>query len=962
MVRSRPRQYLAILSLLLVGALCSPAVAEVRPLSDYTLKTWTRRDSPVKSPIWVIAQDKNGYLWLGTGQGLFRFDGIRFVSWNDLGLGSIPRHAVLGLLSSTDGSLWVGFGGAGVARIRDRHVDVYEGPPGLSHVRTFVEDRGVIWAGGRGGLYRFNGDAWEHQGAKVGLPEGSNNGARLDHSGTLWVRTETGIFQRSAGGPRFVTTDGEPALFAQSARLREALRRGIPGREHHLFRAVEDHDGNIWVHTVGNGVWIQRSDSEHSDPIEHIGKHNGLASDVVGAVFEDSDDNIWIGTHSGLHQLRRRTVTPLKDVGIATSILATADGSTWFGSDQGLIRLQAGRRRVYTERDGLPSRNINLIAKDPRGGLWVATYEGLVRFSNERFSEPLFQPRTGIGRITSMVADLRGTVWISDYHRGVLRWSQGKLTSPEQLQDVTGSTVSLFRAHDDRIWIGLSGGRLGVLDDEEQLFVYNDIGIAGSMSAIAEDPTGVLWIGGADGIARFDDGTSVAATSGANGFPGGNVGSIVADEPGALWVGTRNGIVRIERGEFDRIASNPGHRVRFRLYDDADGLDGMPLHLATPRAARTVDNELWFLTDSGATLVDPGASSKALRPARVFIEEIRVDGQRVTPSGALTLPARNSRLEIDFTAPSFVSPELLQIQYRLDGFDSEWQDAGGQRQATYMNLPPGDFQFQVVAVDREGRSDSSGDTLAFQIAPAFYQTSWFVTTCVTVVLAFGIGTWRLRIRQVRKRFNLVLTERARIAREIHDTLLQNFVAVALQSGTMAGQAEAAGAPALRDSLIRMRKEVEGQIREARDSIWNLRSSSVEQRGLAAALRDAGERETKQRSLRLTFAVTGQPRPCPPQIERDVLRIGQEAIRNAARHSGASDVRVVLNYDVTSVRLSVIDNGVGFDPETTDGDTHLGLIAMRERAQQAGGHVVVNSTKGHSTEVVAVVPIPAAPSP
>ena len=750
-------------------------------------------------------------------------------------------------------------------------------------------------------------------------------------------------------------------MFALSTRFRKAFRRANPGREPNLFRAVEDRTGNIWVHTLGNGVWIQRSHAEHSDPIEHIGKQNGLASDVVGAVFEDRDDNIWIGTHSGLHQLRRRKVTPLKDVGVATSILATADGSTWFGSDQGLIRLKAGQRRVYTERDGLPSRLVRSIAKDPRDGLWVATSEGIVRFSNERFSERLVQPHTRVSNITSMAADLRGTVWISDYHRGILRWSQGRLTSPEQLQYLTGNTLSLFRADDDRVWIGLADGRLGVLGDEEQFFEYGDLGITGNISAIAEDPTGVLWIGATDGIARFDDGTSVAATSGANGFPGGGVGSIVADEPGAIWVGTRAGIVRIEREEFDLIAADARHRVKYRLYDDADGLDGMPIHLATPSAARTVDNELWFLTDGGATLVDPGASSEALRPPHVFIAEIRVDGLRVAPSGTLTFPARNSRLEIDFTAPSFASPELLQFQYRLDGFDSEWQDAGSRRQATYMNLPPGDFHFQVMAIDREGRSDAPNASLAFRIAPAFYQTPWFVTICVAVAIAFGAGAWGLRLRQARKRFSLVLTERARIAREIHDTLLQSLVAVTLQSGAMAKQAEAAGAADLGESLMQMRKDVEDQIREARESIWDLRSSSVEQRGLAAALRDAGERVSKQRSLRIAFAVTGQPRPCPPQIERDLLRIGQEALGNAARHSGASDVRVALDYGERSIRLSVLDNGVGFNPDTTEDNGHLGLITMRERAQLVGGNVTVNSTRGRGTEVVAVVPIPAAKS-
>ena len=951
---------IALLALLTSSAADARATSGVEAVPDYTVSTWTRRDGMVASPIWAIAQDLKGYLWLGTGAGPVRFDGMRFVRWDSVLGPGFPQGAVLGILSARDGSLWFGFAGTGIARLRDGQVTIYQEPAGLSFIRTFVEDReGRIWAGGRGGLFQFTGQAWVHRGPEVGLPDGPNNGALADGDGTLWVGYENGTYRRPAQGARFERAVTLPPMLARVQAFRGSLARGSAGRGPSLFRAVEDRRGNLWMPTLDQGLWSSRRQADGRDTSEHLTTRNGLTSDVVGAVFRDRDDNIWIGTQSGLHQLTRRKVSPIRDLGAPSTIHAGADGSVWIGTDQGLVRLKDGGRRLYTERDGLPSRVVRAIASDMHGDVWVATDDGLARLSGARFVSIPLGAAARFGRISSVAVDRRGSVWLNDLHHGVLRWDNGALPTPALPEYLRRQTaLALFRARDGRIWIGFSSGKVGAVDAEGQVELYDHLGLASGVTGISEDPDGTLWMSAADGVARFRDGRSVAVTRSRNGLPDSDIVSMVT-ESGAIWAGTRTGIVRIERREFDRVETSPSYKVQYKLYDDADGLDGMPIQLGFPSAAQAADRTLWFLTEGGATFVNPAALSETNLPPRVYIEDVQAGGQRLAATTGLTVPPHNSRLEISYNAPTFVSPQSVRFRYRLDGFDTDWQEAGARRQAVYTNLPPGSFRFQVMAIDKEGRADTAS-AVAFRILPAFYQTTWFLVVCIVALAALGAAAWRLRIRQVQRRFSLVLAERTRISREIHDTLLQSLVAVAIQSGTIAEQTDPAEPHGIREQLMRMRKEVEAQIREVRESIWDLRSPSLDTRDLASALRLAGERATRGTNLTVTVTVTGHPRPCSASTERELLRIGQEALANAAHHSHASTVTVELAYDVDTIRLTVVDDGVGFDPdpEALAEGKHLGLVNIQERAHQAGGHTLVSSARGQGTRIVTILPLPA----
>ncbi len=315
-----------------------------------------------------------------------------------------------------------------------------------------------------------------------------------------------------------------------------------------------------------------------------------------------------------------------------------------------------------------------------------------------------------------------------------------------------------------------------------------------------------------------------------------------------------------------------------------------------------------------------------------------------------------SKLEIDYTAPELTSPLKTRFRYRLEGFDPDWVDAGTRRQALYTNLPPRDYTFRLAVNQDDGRWSETEATWAFVLRPRFSQTWWFVGLVVLSIAGVTWAAWQIRVRQLRRQFSLVLGERVRLSRELHDTLLQSLVGVALEFDAVSKTLESSPATA-RERVIKIREQVEEYIREARRSIWSLRSPALETGDLIEALRDSATRATAGHDLAFSFDQSGEPRRLSSNVEHQLLRIGQEALLNAVRHSGASAITMQLHYAPESISLTIRDNGHGFasgrGPEgTTD---HYGLTTMRERAQQAGGQLTIVSEPGKGTTVDAVVP-------
>jgi signal transduction histidine kinase len=421
------------------------------------------------------------------------------------------------------------------------------------------------------------------------------------------------------------------------------------------------------------------------------------------------------------------------------------------------------------------------------------------------------------------------------------------------------------------------------------------------------------------------------------------------------------GLVRIARPDLDAWTADPSHTIKTTVFDSSDGVRSSTMAGGyTPHAAKSPDGRLWFATLDGVSVVDPHHLPLNKLPPPVHVETVKVNGKEVAAADGIALSHSSNDIEIDYTALSLTIPERVRFRYKLEGHDADWQDVGTRRQAYYGGLPPKAYRFRVMACNNDGVWNEAGAAWNFSIVPAYYQTIWFQGLCVLAGAGLLWLLYRLRLRQVTARVNLLynerLAERTRIARDLHDTLLQSLAGVSLQLDGISKQA--ARVPERVPSLIaRVREQVDSAFREARTKVWNLRSTSLEAQGLEGALRQLVERIGPAMTARCSVTVTGQPRPCSPEIEEELLRIAQEAANNANRHAQASEIRIALNYGAGSLTLSISDDGRGFEfEEGLRKSGHWGLKNMQERAAQIRGTCKITTAAGRGTQIEIRVPL------
>jgi signal transduction histidine kinase len=977
---------------LLWSASSARAVDLRNVLTEYGVTSWSQRDGLPPGPVEAVAQDGEGYLWVGTRIGLFRFDGVRFTSGDALSATKLAKKPVRALHFASNGSLWVGFGdGGGIARLRGGQISVVGASDGTPQgaINGITEDpSGSLWVATDQGLFRFSSvERWERLGQQVGLPAGPAYSAYVDARGQLMVGMGSGIFVRAAGGARFAPVEefarDTHTFFEAPIALSEDpdghicvndpivgyRRLGVApppapppydrGRGVHLLL---DRHKNLWVGTSGQGLWrIRHAPRLPNYMTERMTALTGLLSDGVQSLFEDRDENIWVGTTEGLHRLTRSKVGQITNVGLVEGVEAMPDGAIWVATGDQLIRFADPSIDAPTDRILLHGTKLRAMHADSAGTLWVATEDYVGRVINGHLN-PERTVGDGLPReIDSMTSDGRGGLWLNDEHLGFFRWTHGRIervSFPAGLQRTR--VIASYTDHGGRVWIGFADGHLGAIDASGAFRLYgpDDGADGGPYRAMYEDARGTMWLAGTEGLTRVAAGRFQTIRRG-SAFPMG-LTAVVDDNAGSLYLGSRSGILRVSEGAFE--SGLTGGTLRYTLYDRSDGLAGLPLsYVNNRRVVRAKDNRLWFVTARGVTLVDPRALPETRAAPPIRIESVVAGDQPQEASPGIALPPRTARVEIDYTVLNLTSPLRERFRYRLEGFDQDWIDAGSRRQAFYTNLPPRRYRFRVAASNANGLWDATGAAWDFSIQPTFYETAWFrgvVATALAAGLAFTIwAAWQLRLRQVRRQFSLLLGERVRLSRAIHDTLLQSLVGVALQLDALACDTE----PSLgsgRERFVRLRKEVEEYIREARQSIWNLRSPSHPTNDFAAALRDAGIHATEGSSARFELTASGTPRHTPPHVEEELLRIGREAVTNAVRHACAQEVRMQLEYEPAAVVLRVSDNGHGFDPVLVSAPQyeHYGLTTMRERASEIGGVVTIASSAEQGTEITAVVPL------
>jgi len=948
---------------------------DVRGLDDFTVRTWNENDGLSVSRITAIAQDRDGYLWLGTDAGLVKFDGVRFIPVVDIGGVKLPVAPIPALLSASDRSLWIGtVGPYGLARLQNGRVTQYGVDRGLlpGYVVTLLEDRaGVLWAGNASGLFTFDGTRW-HAVADPALAGSRVLAIHESRDGSLWIASRTSVFRRQAGQTAFVLMDTFDIAsnawqgFSEDAEgrvwisdFREGFRRvgakPSPDSPHRGWgvQLLHDRRGNFWVATRGQGLWRIRPD-EHGQPsVEFLTRQHGLATDAVQCVFEDREGNVWVGTQAGLQRLTPHRVTPLTDVPIARATALTPDGSVWIGNTRGLTRFTAAGRRHYGETEGLPGSVVLATEVDRAGVLWVSTERGIARFANEHFSPLVVPSGAKIPRIFSLV-HTGSALWLRDVNLAMVKVSdQGDVLPLDELPpDFRQNVVTLADDARGNVWLGTNSGRLGVLHPDGT-FARQDLRGIGSITAITPAADGALWVGGDDGLSVID-GDRVQTVTAAHGLPT-RVRSIVQDGDGVLWVGFGSGIARLERAEIARALATPGYRIQYRLFNTADGAAGVPMTEGSRTAVRANDDRLWFATSAGVTVIDPHQIGGPRHTAPAILESVTAGARTIAPVQGVALPARTSQLQFLFTAPTLTDSMRVEFKYRLDGVDRDWIDAGTVRQAAYANLGPGPYTFRVMATNGDGVWGPPA-AFAFSVDPMFYQTRWFYLACALALLLAVLASWRLHARRVHTQYALVLAERMRMSRAIHDTLLQGLAGLALQLDDLSHAPEAAPG-AMSDRVRRMRRRVEEYIREARQSIWDLRAPALEQRSLPSALREVGARAVADRPVSLDVSVKGAPQSCPPAVEQQLLLICQEALANAVRHGAPRHIDVELEYGDEQVSVRVCDDGRGFDPARVEHVTgHYGVLSMRERAAQVQGHLTIASEPGSGTRVEAIVPV------
>ena len=922
-------------------------------------------------------------------QGLYRFDGVSFERYEPQSGSAFQSSNIVSLLALPNGDLWIGFREKGVSLLRDGSNTNYTDSDGLpsGSVTRLVQDRdGAIWAATDGGLARFEHGRWQRIGKDWGYPAARAKTLYLDRQGTLWVAGPDTVVFLPHGSRKFQTTGikiGYTYQIIESPRyalwMAETTRSVhpllLPSNQHGFEPEIQvgsmgivfDDDGSLWVTSVGDGMrrvpfpdrLTGQKIGQFSGVIESFTSSDGLSSDYETCILKDREGSIWVGTSAGLDRFRRSALAPILLPARFTqkTLVPGDDGDVWVASlSDALARIEGN-----TWKDVRPGITSLYGLRDSHGAVWFLGMSGLIRITE---GKPTLVIDTPAGIDTSdlgpvLAEDRAGTLWLAD-GRGRLLFLRGSGWEPfEMPPEVAGKEVLVtFTDVNGRVWFGFTDNTILTIEGTNvRTFSAKDGIQVRSVKAITGRDRHV-WVGGEDGLAVWE-GDRFRPVVPADGDTFHGVSGVQEDSGGDLFLSEERGVVFIPATEVSKILKDHSARFQYQRFDVRDGLPGAVLEsMPYPSAVQGTDGRIWFSTSTGVAWIDPAHIPKNPLPPPIVIRSITANGTHYRSPADLRLPPRTRDLTIDYTALSLAVPDRVRFRYKLEGSDTQWQDAGTRRQAFYTNLSPGEYRFRVIACNNDGVWNESGATLPFFVTPAWYQTNFFRVSCFLAGILLLWTLHRLRMRQVARalslRFDERLSERTRIAREFHDTLLQTI------QGSKLVADNALDPPAdptrMRHAMEQLSEWLDRAIQEGRAALNSLRTSATETNDLAEGLRRATEECRMFSPMETSFSVEGDSKEMHPVVRDEIYRIGYEAIRNASVHSKASRLHVGLKYG-QDLAISVGDNGVGI-PESiinrgTDG--HYGLQGMRERAARIGGKLRIVSSVDSGTEVSLVIP-------
>ncbi len=984
--RNRHRYVRSAVLLALAFHTASPlrAIDPERAISQYIRDRWGPEQGLPRSSIFAIEQTEDGYLWVGTGAGLFRFDGVRFIDIHDPS--DNTALSVLGLKADGDGSLWIRLRDMSLLHYRngafERQADHDAWPfftafatgnragilaatmgvrayssiggvlqliasantlprvPILSVART---PDGAIWMGSRGGgLFRLRPGKADV--VTAGLPNKKVNCLLTDRAGDLWIGTDHGI-------ARWNGRQVEPVAAPANLKTQQIL--GI----------VQDRDSNLWIGSDSGTLTRMDSAGRFAQLDNAAGPHA-----AVTALLEDREGSIWIGGNNGLQRLRDSAfVTYSSPEGLPTDgsnpVYVDPTGRTWFSPSEGGLRWFDGSRSGNIAIAGL-DRDVVYSIAGAGTELWLGRQRGgvthLASLPNGSFRVQTFTTSNGLAQnsVYSLYRAHDGAVWAGTLSGGVTRIAEGRFTTFTTSAGLASNTVaSILQTPDATLWFATPNG-LSALEQERWHTYDARAGLPSSnINCLFYDSAGLLWAGTAGGLAVRRNGRFQVPPN----LPSAlreQVLGIVDDNFQSLWLATSNHVVRVNRQALLAGTLADGGLREFGLADGLRGMEGVKRHQSVTKDAK---GRIWISLNNGISVADPARLRDTATQAIAHVQALSADGVPIPLNGSIRIPERSRRVVFSYVGLSFSTPE--RFRYKLESFDRAWSQPVADREAVYTNLGPGPYRFLLQAANADGSWSTNQAQLPLQVNPAYWQSWYFRAAALFIGLVAIVVLYRLRLQHLTNRLSLRfeerLAERTRIAQELHDTLLQGFLSASMQvhvaSDMLPGDAKAR--PLLERSLQLMHQVID----EGRNTVRGLRSANTASISLEAALARVPEElwtggaSTDEPAFEAS--VTGQTRALHPVLRDEVFRICREALVNAFRHSGASRIELKVDYSTTALRVKITDNGCGIAPEflRTGRERHWGLSGMRERAQRIGARLKLGNRDPHGTEVDLSVP-------
>jgi signal transduction histidine kinase/ligand-binding sensor domain-containing protein len=961
----------------------------------YRFDSWTAENGLPQNSVNSILQTRDGYLWLSTSDGVARFDGIRFTSFNRGNTKGIASNRFTIMIEDRAGDLWIGTEDGGLTRYHNGAFKTFTTSDGLPDTRVVAlqedGDGNLLVLSGRG-IVRRDGERF----IPVGFyPEGMQFRLKAEQLEELWYVDASGLHRFAHNRlTTYTTQDGLTSLdviatyedqhgVVWAATAGPALHRfangktrvfttadGLPADNVTAF-VCEDRQGNLWMRSPRGGLGLLKNGhftdftTEQSFPI-----------DRVNTVFEDREGNIWIGTvKNGLFRVREDLITTFtKENGLASDtvypILQTRDGSIWIGTSRaGLTRYKDGKFQTFTTKDGLGNDNVFALAEDSEGKLWIGGNSGVSVYENGKFRLFYSDASLDLTQVQSIVRDRNGDLWFGAGN-GLRRYRNGTVTRFNTSDGLAGDDVkALHEDRDGTLWIGTYGGVSTFKDGKFTSFTEENGLSSNHVRSFNEDADGTMWVGTYDGgLNRIRNGVFSAFTMDA-GLSDNGAFVVLDDGRGSLWMSSNRGIHRVNKHQVAGYLPGGNLSLNGILYGKSDGMLNIECNGGRqPSGIKTSDNKLWFPTMTGVAVVDLALVHENPQPPPVVIESVLLDHQRLDQQNTVEIAPGETNLEIHYTGLSFIRSEQVRFKYRLVGLDDDWVDVGTTRVAVFSHLPPGSYTFNVIAANSDGVWNNIGPTLQVIVRPPFWRTWWFVTLVVLSVggIAYSFNHRRIsalkRSRAAQEAFSRQLidsqeNERKRIAAELHDGLGQNLLIIKNRAllGLTAPDDDSGE---LREQFEQISSITSQTLNEVREISYNLRPYQIDQLGLTKAISVMLKKVAQSAGVQLTCELDQLDDLFGANEEINFYRVVQEAFNNVVKHSRATEALVTIKREARTIVLTVQDNGCGFPSEAAalaeSKQGGFGLVGIAERARMLGGKLVIKSEPGEGTTITLII--------